>query len=47
MIVFAKKSLLDKTMAAYKDTLRHILLNWPTDLQIPSIIHAAFSILGF
>ncbi len=35
------------TMAAHKDTLRHILSNWPTDLQIPSTIQTAFSILDF
>lgn len=29
---FTSKPLLHKTMAAYKDTLRHILSNWPTDL---------------
>lgn len=29
---FTSKSLLHKTMAAYKDTLRHILSNWPADL---------------
>lgn len=37
---------MNKTLAAHKDTVEHIHLNWPTDLQRASIMHTDSRILG-
>lgn len=37
----------DRLLSADKDRQRHVCTNWPTDLQILSIMNAAFSIPDF